>query len=196
MASKRIITNRRQFLTRAVPGCTMACLAGKSVFAAITSGLQDGKKEDHKFDKYFRTLTYRQYGDMQARPVIELARALEQEMGKEKCIAFLRNMISKQMLERGKMQAGMTKEQTLQGYVAIFKNPIFQNFLTFDIVEDTEKAFEINVTECLSASSFLKQKAGDIGHAFVCWGDYAWAEGFNSNIKLVRDKTLMQGPAC
>jgi len=27
----------------------------------------------------------------------------------------------------------------------------------------------------------------------VCHGDYAWAEGFNPDIKLVRDKTLMQG---
>ena len=133
---------------------------------------------------------------MQARPVIELARALEEEMGKEKSIAFLKKAISKQMLKRGQMQAAMTKDQTLQGYVTMFKDPMFQKFLTFDIVEDTDTAFEINVTECLSASAFLKQKAGDIGHAFVCWGDYAWAEGFNEKIKLVRDKTLMQGDAC
>jgi hypothetical protein len=39
----------------------------------------------------------------------------------------------------------------------------------------------------------LAKKAGDIGYAMVCWGDYAWAEGFNPKIKLVRDKTLMEG---
>ncbi len=43
------------------------------------------------------------------------------------------------------------------------------------------------------ASTFLVAKAGDIGWASVCFGDYAWAEGFNPKIKLVRDKTLMQG---
>ena len=167
MASNRIITNRRQFLTGAVPACAMTCLAGQRVLAALASQAQDDKKEGHKFDEDFRTITYRQYGEMQAKPVVELARALEEEMGKEKCIAFLKKVISKQMLERGRMQAAMTKDQTLQGYVTMFKDPMFQKFLTFDIVEDTEKAFEIHVTECLSATAFLKHKAGDIGHAFV-----------------------------
>jgi hypothetical protein len=79
----------------------------------------------------------------------------------------------------------------------MFKNnEVFKKILTFNIVEDTNTAFEIHVTECLSASTFLAREAGDIGHAFICWGDYAWAEGFNPKIKLVRDKTLMQGHDC
>ena len=56
-------------------------------------------------------------------------------------------------------------------------------------------AFEMKVAECLTASTFLAQNAGDIGYALVCWGDYAWAEGYNPKIKLVRDKTLMEGHA-
>ena len=39
----------------------------------------------------------------------------------------------------------------------------------------------------------LDAKLGHIGHAHVCYGDYAWARGFNPKIKMVRDKTLMQG---
>ena len=62
-----------------------------------------------------------------------------------------------------------------------------------EIVEDTEKAFELKITECIWASTFLNAKAGDIGYASVCFGDYAWAEGFNPKIKMIRDKTLMQG---
>lgn len=58
------------------------------------------------------------------------------------------------------------------------------------ILEDTDKVFKIKVTECLVANTFLRAKAGDIGYARVCWGDYAWAEGFNPKIKLIRDKTL------
>jgi hypothetical protein len=63
-----------------------------------------------------------------------------------------------------------------------------------EIVEDTDKAFELKVTECIWAATFLQAKAGEIGYAAVCYGDYAWAEGFKSKIKLIRDKTLMQGP--
>ena len=52
------------------------------------------------------------------------------------------------------------------------------------------------MTECIWAKTFLDYKLGDIGHAHVCWGDYAWAQGFNPKIRMVRDKTLMQGHAC
>jgi hypothetical protein len=53
------------------------------------------------------------------------------------------------------------------------------------------------VTECIWASTFLHAREGDIGFAHVCYGDYAWSRGFNPKIKLVRDKTLMQGhPVC
>jgi hypothetical protein len=62
-------------------------------------------------------------------------------------------------------------------------------------IEDTDKVFEIEVAECLVAAVFLQAKAADIGYASVCWGDYAWAEGFTPKIKLIRDKTLMQGDA-
>ena len=62
-----------------------------------------------------------------------------------------------------------------------------------EIVENMDTAYELKVTECIWASTFLAAKAGDIGYASVCIGDYTWAEGFNPKIKLVRDKTLMQG---
>ena len=57
----------------------------------------------------------------------------------------------------------------------------------------TEKAFELKVTECIWASTFLEANMGEFGYAWICWGDYAWAKSFNPKIKLVRDKTLMQG---
>ena len=67
--------------------------------------------------------------------------------------------------------------------------------MTHEVVVDTDKVFELKVTECLTSEIFLDADAGDIGYAYVCFGDYAWAEGFNPKIKMVRDKTLMQGHA-
>lgn len=46
------------------------------------------------------------------------------------------------------------------------------------------------------ADTFLHFKAGDIGYAKICWGDYAWAKGYHTNIVLTRDKTLMEGHSC
>jgi len=60
-------------------------------------------------------------------------------------------------------------------------------------VEDTEEAFEIRITGCLDAEVFLERDAGALRFATVCHADYGTPEGFNPRIKLVRDKTIMQG---
>jgi len=38
--------------------------------------------------------------------------------------------------------------------------------------------------------------ATDIGYAVICHGDYAYCQGFNPKIRLIRTKTLMQGDDC
>ncbi len=59
--------------------------------------------------------------------------------------------------------------------------------------DNPSEAFELKVTKCISAVVFREALVPHIGFAAVCWGDYAWAEGFNPKIKLVRDRTLMEG---
>jgi hypothetical protein len=69
--------------------------------------------------------------------------------------------------------------------------------LTLEIVEDTEKVFELKVTECLWATVFKSAGLeGEIGHAAVCNMDYAWPRAFNPDFKMERSKTLMQGDDC
>jgi len=50
--------------------------------------------------------------------------------------------------------------------------------------------------ECLTAEVFREEDAAEIGYATVCHADFALPEGFNPKIKLIRDKTLMQGHDC
>ena len=65
-----------------------------------------------------------------------------------------------------------------------------------EIMEDSEEAFEIRVTECALVEPMLEFDAGRIGNAWLCDGDYGHAQGFNPKIKLIRDKTLMLGHSC
>ena len=150
----------------------------------------------HKFDQEFeRKLTYRQMLGARYRELIDLARALEKEMGKDKMIEFLKKTTIERLLNIGKQQAERMPDNTFDTYVNQFRSG-YGKTLTMEIVEDTEKAFELNVTECIWADTFLRADAGDIGYASVCRGDYAWAEGFYPKIKMIRDKTLMEGKAC
>ena len=103
----------------------------------------------------------------------------------------------KRLLANGKSQAAEASDLNLASYVNQFKDKeVYGKILTFDIVEETENVFEMKVTECLNATVFKAQGAADYGYVSVCHGDYAWAQGFNSKIKLVRDKTLMEGHSC
>ena len=143
-----------------------------------------------------KKLTYKQYYALRYKGYIELARDLEREFGKEKTIELLKKFTTESWLQNGKAQAKEKSDLSLKAYTRQFNPENYKNLLTMEIVEDTEKAYELKVTECIWATTFLNAKAGDIGYAAVCWGDYAWAQGFNPKIKLVRDKTLMQGHDC
>jgi len=124
---------------------------------------------------------------------IQLAKALEKSMGKDKAIEFLKKYTQENMLAYGQNHAIRSPDNSFRTYVKTFDPVRYKDTLTMEIVENMDTAYELKVTECIWASTFLAAKAGDIGYASVCIGDYTWAEGFNPKIKLVRDKTLMQG---
>ncbi|MFC1724642.1 L-2-amino-thiazoline-4-carboxylic acid hydrolase, partial [candidate division KSB1 bacterium] len=95
----------------------------------------------------------------------------------------------------GKMYAGTAGKNDFETLKNRFKDPKtrYDMFWTFTIVEDSDKIFELKVTECIYTDLFVKAQAESLGYAYICWGDYGWNEGFNPYLKLKRDKTLMQG---
>jgi hypothetical protein len=151
------------------------------------------QEPEHKFDNDSeRELSYRQVVAMKYRGVIQVARVFEKQIGKENTIEILKEATAERMMDYGKRQASRIPDNNFDAYVDQFRSG-YENTLTKEIVEDTEKAFELKVTECIWADTFLGAKAGDIGFAWICYGDYAWPRGFNPKIKMIRDKTLMQG---
>ncbi len=193
---------RRKFLSGIATACALPCLGMQTLLAMSndikTLGEQDPDQEPKsKFDKTFpRELTYSQVFSMRYREFIDLAKALEKEMGKEKLIDYLKKKTKKEMFEYGETQAKEASDNSLNSYVEQFRGENYKDLLTMEVVNDTEVEFELKVTECIWASTFLKQEAGEIGFAAVCYGDYWWPKGFNSHIQFERDKTLMQGHDC
>ena len=79
---------------------------------------------------------------------------------------------------------------------ALKSDRFWDHVLTFDVVEEADKALEFRVRECLWAKTFREAGAEDIGYATICYPDFASARAFNARIELLRTKTLMQGDDC
>lgn len=199
MFEKRL-SNRRDFLTKTVPVCAASCLAASTVFAKSPLIGKSILEQDvgHKFDKEIPnlTMTYRRMAAMRHQSFIRFARFLQEEIGEKRVIDLIKKNTEQRLKAQAERDLERLGKSDFASYISIFRDPGMLASLTMEIIEDTDAAFEIKVTDCLSAESFVPFKAGDIGYAAVCWGDYNWASDFNPKIKLIRDKTLMQGHDC
>lgn len=188
-------TGRRQFIFGVMPACALSCMFGKELFGM---NLESTAEEIHMFDQDFpMKLTWRKYIEAQNFQFIELAKAVQKKFGRDETVEVIKDWATEFNLKRGRKQAEGAPDRSLKSYTRMFADPKeWEGLLNMEIVEDSDNAFELRISECLQAVSYIDSDATDIGYAGVCWGDYAWAEGFNPKIKLVRDKTLMQGHPC
>ena len=189
-------TSRRDFLIKTIPACGLGCLGANKIFAKSPLMAKSFQEQaQHKFDTELPgpKMTYRRIAAIQNRSFIQFARFLQKEIGEEKVIELIKKQTDERLLQQAKADLKRLGNSDFKTYISIFRDPRMLASLNMEIIQDTDTVFEIKVTDCLAAESFLPHKAGDIGYAAVCWGDYIWAEGFNPKIKLVRDKTLMQG---
>lgn len=192
-------SSRRDFLTKTVPVCAASCLAASTLFAkSPLIGKSLLEQEGHKFDKKLPgpEMTYRRYSAIRHQSFIRFARFLQKEIGEERVIELIKKQTEQRLKEQAQRDLKRLGKSDFKSYISIFRDPGMLASLTMEIIEDTDTVFEIRVTDCLAAESYLPYKAGDIGYAAVCWGDYNWASDFNPKIKMIRDKTLMQGHDC
>ena len=161
-------------------------------------GMEKFQEKKHKFDLPMeRTLTNRQYFMASNMGKIELIKTIIKELGKDRAIEIIKTDTREGALALGKRQAQAAKKNDFYTYVDMFRDTNrYKNTLTMEIIEDTEKAFELKITECLFAEPYIQSGlGGEVGFAALCYMDYFWPKGFNEKIKLVRDKTIMEGDA-
>jgi len=187
--------NRRDLLTRTVPACAMAWL-GLCKLPSV--GLCDGAAQEqgqHKFDvPKERTLSERDLEWRRNRAFIDFINTLHEELGEAELVRLLNVNSAEDGRRTGEIQAERMPDTSFQTFVSQFRPPRYSSILTHEVVEDTEKVFELRVTECLIAEVFRAAGLGGaIGHAAVCNMDYYWPTAFNPNFKMERNRTLMQG---
>jgi hypothetical protein len=189
---------RRELLVRSAPACALTCLGLGRVDGLTASFLGPLCQEVHKFDqKEERSFSTRDLAEIASRGFFDIIRTLRLEVGDPETIRIL-NLSSEEMgRQRGAMQAQRSPDTSFESFVSVFRQMASGQSLTADVVRDTEKVFELNVSECVWEAVFREAGlAGEIGHAAVCNMDYAWPPAFNPDFRMERTKTLMQGHDC
>jgi hypothetical protein len=122
---------------------------------------------------------------------------LSQEIGKDKLIEMLKKVSSDARIKQMKSVFDNMQKRDLVAWsdfeLSFVRMNPFKNALTYEIIEKTEKAFEIKYTECLFAETYQEMNSAEIGYALHCYPDYASINLFNPKIKVTRPTTLMEG---
>ena len=188
--------DRRRFLVHVMPACSLACLCAGGVGAeeAAEPGTPRSDSQ-HKFEVEFEEKTsVLKRTTEQNRYYIEFIKTLRSELEEDELIRLLDIHTAGWGQRIGKRQAASAPDTSFQSFVANFRPPNYDQTLTLEIVEDTDKAFGLRVTECVWAKVFRDAGLGGaIGHAAICNMDYFWPPAFNASFKMERSKTLMQG---
>ena len=188
--------DRRELLTRTAPACAMACLGLWKVPEAWAATARVAGQEVHKFDvtREEVELSRREAIQLENKTLFDFIRNVRAEIGDQELIPLLNVHSSAVGRRAGERQAQNSPDTEFQTFVATFRPPRYANSLTHEIVEDTENAFGLRVTECVWAEAYREAGlGGEIGHAALCNMDYHWPTAFNPSFRMERDRTLMQG---
>ena len=195
-----LASSRRDFLLNVLPTGTLFCF-GCGNLSTIASG-QDRQKTEEKKHKYQEDsgMTIEgvlKYANETYVPVLQ---TLANNVGREKFLEMLKKASVENITQ---LVSAITKDfpkRDLAAFADMMTMIVFNSFptnkmLTYEIVQKTDKVFEVKATECLAAKLFREMKAEDIGISVFCypWCDNPISQAFNPKIKGSLPKNLMKG---
>jgi len=192
------VSGRRSFIKAVLPGGALFCLGGGCLLRAFqTEEKAKAAGQKHKFLEDSGMSFTETFIVAYAAP-LPIWRGLEGEIGREKLHEMMKRVIDTTARQQMGEFAKKAGKNDLATFTQDFRKPdsIYKKLLTFQVVEDTPRAFEAKVTECLWAKTYRDLNAGDLGYILSCYADFASAEGFNPKMRMIRTKTLMQGDDC
>ena len=186
--------SRRQFFTKILPASALCLGCSKLLAYAQSEEKPEVPAEQHKFLENSGMSFEEVYNFAFKEFYIPMMKNLAKEIGQDKFIETLKKARSELAKQEGLNLAKSLPKNDLAAYAAWMKeNELYKHVLTYEIVEDTDEAFEVKVSECLFAKTFREADAADIGYAAICHGGHAFTSAFNPKMKYIHTKYLMQG---
>jgi hypothetical protein len=135
-----------------------------------------------------------QQAKIQAEVLVPLIKALQAELGKERANALVRKALGDTYRRYGE-EFWRTKNENNLGKIMSSGFATFarENALDYRVIEQSQDAFEVDVTGCRYAEFYKELGEPELGFLLVCSADFPMAEGYGPDIKLTRTQTIMQG---
>jgi hypothetical protein len=193
------LASRREFLKNVMPAGTLFCLGCTGSFAR--GNAQGQKKPADKKHKFLEDagMSFQEVFELAYKEFAQLMKYFANEIGKGNLIEMIKRASDEEVKQAAKKETRNLQENDFASFRAEYrKKPdrFWDHILTSTIIEDTDKAIESKITECLFAKTFRDANAADIGYAYCCHLDFASAQAYNPKLRLIRTKTLMNGDDC
>jgi hypothetical protein len=131
--------------------------------------------------------------ELEARIVGPLIRAFAAEIGDERALVIVREVIAGLARESGAELAQVLGEQTLEAFAESLARWRENGALEIEVLEQSPSQLSFNVTRCRYAEMYRELGLADLGSSLSCQRDFALVQGFNSEIQLTRTQTIMGG---
>lgn len=131
--------------------------------------------------------------EIEARMVEPFIRAFAKELGEEKTIEIVKNVVAGLAEEAGKGLAETLGDTSLDSFVENIM-PMFGagGGLQYEVKEVTEDMARIDIVHCAYADMYKRLGMADLGPVLSCGRDESLIKGFNPDVEFIRQYTIME----
>src|SRR5215475_13355448 len=124
---------------------------------------------------------------IQAQVLVPLVKALQAELGEARANALVRKALG-ETYRRSAEQFWQSRQDKNLGatMAAAFRTYAAGDALDYQLREQSEDGFAIDVTRCRYAEFYKELGEPELGFLLVCSADFTTAEGFGGDVELTR----------
>ena len=128
-------------------------------------------------------------------PIAEcLIRGFARELGRDKALEIATAAIVEDAKKAGQAMGGKLGANTLAALGRVVNEVWAEDgAVSIRMLDETEQKLSFDVTRCRYAEMYEALGLKDLGYCLSCSRDEAFANGFNPQIRLTRNQTIMQG---
>ena len=122
-------------------------------------------------------------------------------LGKTKAKKILKNAIIKNAIDEGrvlreKSNKTSSKNNVIDQFIEVFENWKTGGALEINEIKKDTEIYHFDVTRCKYAEMYSKLGIKELGGILSCNRDSNFSKGFDKNLILERNQTIMEGSSC